>query len=209
MLAGTDAPLSEHDTEDEARERLAQYARGAAAAAASTLETGIPRGERVALPDGTEIIVRTVNAEDKALLLAGFEELGDVSRYQRFLSTKKRLSMGELAYFTEVDHAAHEAVGAIDPATGGGVGIARYIRDEAVPDCAEAAVAVADAWQGRGVGGVLLGALAARARDAGITAFTAALLTSNKPMLALFAKLGDAEIHHDEGQVSVLRVPLR
>ena len=41
MLEGADAPVSEHDTEEEARERLAAYERGADAAAAPTLETGV------------------------------------------------------------------------------------------------------------------------------------------------------------------------
>lgn len=65
MLAGTNAPVSEHDTEGEARECLAAYARGAEAASAPTAETGIARGERVRLRDGAEVIVRPVAPEDK------------------------------------------------------------------------------------------------------------------------------------------------
>src|SRR4051794_27295802 len=111
MLDGADAPVSEHDTEEEAQERLASYARGAAAAAAPTAETGIARGTRLRLRDGAEIIVREVTPEDKALLVEGFERLGEMSRYRRFMSTKRNLSVAELAYFTEVDHDLHEAIG--------------------------------------------------------------------------------------------------
>src|SRR3954447_26351666 len=105
MLEGAEAPVSEHDTEDEARERLAQYARGAAAAAAPTHETGIPRGDRATLADGAEVIVRPVEPSDAPLLLEAFaEHFSEQSRYQRFLATKRTLSPRELAYFTDIDH---------------------------------------------------------------------------------------------------------
>ena len=48
MLEGADAPVSVHDTEEEARERLASYVRGALAARAPADETGVARGEREA-----------------------------------------------------------------------------------------------------------------------------------------------------------------
>ncbi len=38
----------------------------------------------------------------------------------------------ELAFFTEIDHVDHEAIGAMDPATGQGVGVARYVRETTV-----------------------------------------------------------------------------
>ena len=46
----------------------------------------------------------------------------------RFLSPKRSLSAAELRFLTEVDHHDHEAIGALSPADGRGVGIARYIR---------------------------------------------------------------------------------
>ena len=209
MLAGADAPVSEHDTEDEARERLAQYARGAAAAAAPTVETGIPRGERATLADGSEIIVRPVQPTDAPLLLEGFaEHFSDQSRYQRFLTSKRTLSPRELAYFTDVDHDRHEAFGALDPKTGEGIGIARFVREEPGSPSAEAAVAVSDEWQGRGLGGLLLERLAARARELGVTEFTASLLTSNRAMLSLFEHLGKVDVHREDGTVLGLNVCL-
>jgi GNAT superfamily N-acetyltransferase len=207
MLEGAEAPISEHDTEDEARSRLAAYARGAAAAAAPTVETGVSRGERVTLRDGTEIIVRPVRAEDAPLLLEGFEEhFSEQSRYQRFLGAKRGMSPRELAYFTDVDHERHEAVGALDAVSGEGIGIARFVREG--PGAAEAAVAVADEWQGRGVGGVLLERLAARARELGVARFTASLLTTNRAMLALFARLGEMEVAHEGGTTIRIDVTL-
>lgn len=209
MLEGADAPVSEHDTEDEARERLAQYARGAAAAVAPTKETGIARGDRATLADGTEVIVRPVRREDAPLLLEGFaEHFGQQSRYQRFLTFKRALTPRELAYFTDVDHDRHEAFGALDPATGEGIGIARFVRETAGAPTAEAAVAVADEWQGRGLGAVLLERLAERARELGVTEFTASLLTTNRAMLALFERLGTTDVHREDGTVIGLNVCL-
>jgi GNAT superfamily N-acetyltransferase len=208
MLHGADAPVSEHDTEEEARERVGAYLRGIAAAAAPTAETGVARGDRLRLKDGSEVIVRQIEPEDKPLLLEGFTHFGETSRYQRFMGPKKRLSTRELAYFTDIDHADHEAIGALDPQTGHGVGVARFIRERAGADIAEAAVAVVDEWQGRGLGGVLLERLAERATEVGVTAFSAALLTDNRAMLALFARLGRMEVLHDSGSAARLTVCL-
>ncbi len=206
---GTGGVVSVHDTEEEARERLAAYVRGADAAAAPTVETGVPRGERVALRDGNEIILRPIAAEDAPLLLEGFEQhFSDDSRYRRFMAAKRQMSPRELAYFTDVDHADHEAIVALDPATGEGIGVARFVRAAPGALAAEVAVAVADEWQGCGVGGVLLERLAARARELGVSEFTASLLASNQAMLALFERLGGVEIAHDSGTTLRVRVVL-
>ncbi|HVL95563.1 MAG TPA: hypothetical protein VM266_06850 [Solirubrobacteraceae bacterium] len=49
LLDGAPAPLSVHDTEEEAQARLDAYRRGIEAAEAPTALTGVPRGERVPL----------------------------------------------------------------------------------------------------------------------------------------------------------------
>jgi RimJ/RimL family protein N-acetyltransferase len=178
--AGHPAPISRHDSEEEALERRDAYARGAAR----------EDGELVDLPGGRAVRIRPVRPDDKARLLQAFDGLGETSRYRRFLGHKKTLSAAELELFTEVDHHDHEALGAIDPATGDGVGIARYVRLGERAETAEAAVTVVDAWQGRGVGSALLTRLARRAREEGIREFTATLLSDNRAMHALFERLG-------------------
>jgi len=108
----------------------------------------------------------------------------------RFLSTKTTLSAAELRYFTDVDHHDHEALGALSPADGRGVGIARYIRDPDDPRAAEIAVTIADDWQGRGLGTELLVRLSDRARQAGIGRFTATISADNVAMPRLLWKMG-------------------
>ncbi|UQE03000.1 GNAT family N-acetyltransferase [Bradyrhizobium japonicum] len=55
---------------------------------------------------------------------------------------------------------------------------------------AEAAFVVIDAWQGRGVGGLLTRHLIAIAREAGLTELTAEVLPENAAMLRVFDKFG-------------------
>jgi GNAT superfamily N-acetyltransferase len=184
-MAGTDAPLSHHDTEEEAQLRRQAYERGA----------GEPeRGDLVDLPDGSEVIVRPVRPEDKPLFAAGWERFGKESRYRRFMGHKAALTAGELEFFTELDHVDHEALGALDPDSGEGLGVARYVRDPDRPHAAEAAVSVIDRMQGRGLGGMLLRRLCHRAAQNGIRIFTARLLTTNHSMLRLFEKLGEVHV---------------
>ena len=197
-MVGSQAPLSHHDTLEEAEARIAAYQRGAAQ----------PGGELVDLPDGSEVLVRSVRSEDKPLFAAAWESFGDESRYRRFMATKTHLSARELAHFTEIDHVDHEAIAALDPRTGGGLGVARYLRNPERPETAEAAVAVIDDWQGRGLGGMLLRRLCRRAKENGIEVFTASLLTDNRSMLRLFERLGRVSVRELDGPSMEIDVEL-
>jgi GNAT superfamily N-acetyltransferase len=176
MTEGSSAPVSLHDTEEEAEARRLAYARGAA--------------ERVRLRDGALLLVRPLEREDAPLLAAGFERLGAESRYRRFMGFKKGLPPRELDLLTSVDHHEHEAITATDADTERGVGVAHMYRHPDRPEVAEVAVTVVDEWQGRGVGGVLLERLAARAREDGVRVFTASLMADNRAMLRLFERVG-------------------
>ena len=134
------------------------------------------RGELVTLRDGAEVLIRPVEPDDKPLFVAGWERFSRESRYMRFMGAKGGLTTAELAFFTEIDHVDHEALGALDPASGEGLGVARYLRDKDRPHAAEAAVSVIDAMQGRGLGGALLRRLCHHATQNGIRVFTAGLL---------------------------------
>jgi RimJ/RimL family protein N-acetyltransferase len=147
--------------------------------------------------------VRPIEADDKRALAHAFEQLSEQSRYQRFLTNVNELSGSELRYLTEVDHHDHEALIAFDPRTGGGVGVARFVRlDDGTS--AEAAVTVVDDWQGRGLGTTLCRLLAKRAREEGVERFTALLLASNEQVHDVLASLGPAHvISREAGTVQV------
>ena len=152
--------------------------------------------------------IRPISAEDKQPMLEAFEHLSGESRYRRFLAPHGRLSGSELRYYTEVDHCDHEALVAIDPATGDGVGVARYVRSAEDPTSAELAVAVVDEWQCQGVGSRLVAALADRAREEGITSFSALVLADNELMLKILSDLGRVQVMHSEAGTVELVVDL-
>ena len=145
--------------------------------------------ERVALRDGTVIVLRLVVPEDKQLLETGFKRWSAESRYARFLAMKTTLTADELRYLTEVDQQDHFALGAVqeDEATGEriGMGIARFIRLTDRHATAEAAIAVADEAQGRGLGKLLFLRLCAAAEERGFERFHCEVLGSNTGMAAL------------------------
>ena len=148
--------------------------------------------EHTALRDGTPIVVRLLRPTDKALLRAGFERLSPESRYTRFFTPKHSLTDEELRYLCEIDHEKHFAIGAVTEDGKTGLGIARFIQIR--PGIAEAAIAVADEMQGRGLGRLLFLRLCAAARERNITTFQCEVLGANSGMQRLLDAIG-AERH--------------
>ena len=168
---------------------------------------GITRTVR--LRDGTRVRLRPVQPDDKHLLVRGFERLSEDSRYRRFFTPMSELRPAQLEYLTEVDHHDHEAVLAVDE-HGEPVGVARYVRSASEPDAAEAAVAVVDDWQGRGVGRALLNRLATRARQEGVSRFTALVQADNQAALELIGGVPLSERSRDGSELQlVMKLPRR
>ena len=161
------------------------------------------------LRDGTPIRIRPIEAGDKHLLEVGLQQLSDQDRHFRFFAPISRLSDDMLHKFTDIDHVDAEAVGALDigQTPSAPIGVARYFRLAGTPAVAEVAVTVTHAYQGRGVGSLLLAVLAGRAVENGITAFTAMVLYDNRRMLQMFGELGASTKLVDGGVVEV-DVPL-
>jgi nucleotide-binding universal stress UspA family protein/GNAT superfamily N-acetyltransferase len=146
-------------------------------------------GHIVKLRDGSRARLRPIAAGDKQILAAAMERMSDESRYRRFFTSIQGLSRERLAYLTEVDHVDHEAIIAVEPGTGAGLGVARFVRRPEDPETAEVAFAVIDEWQGRGLGRALLTKLAARARQEGVTSFYALVQHENAKSVKLLSKL--------------------
>jgi GNAT superfamily N-acetyltransferase len=157
----------------------------------------------------TALEIRPIEPGDKAALASAVDQSSSEAVFRRFLNPHGRLTEAELRYLTEVDHRDHEALLAVVPGTGNSVGVARYVRDHERRDSAEIAVAVLEAWQGRGVGKALLHRLADRARDEGIAQFTAVMLSENRPMRQLLATLGTPRLLSSEAGAVELVVELQ
>jgi RimJ/RimL family protein N-acetyltransferase/nucleotide-binding universal stress UspA family protein len=159
------------------------------------------QAERITLRDGSPVVIRPLTPEDRDLLSTGFERLSERSRYMRFQSPMAGLSDRQLSYLTSIDHHDHEALVALDPDSGDGVGVARFVRVN--DDVAECAIVVADDWQGRGAATALLDRLVDRAREEGIDRFTALLLAENTGALRLLERLGETEERRVGSQVEL------
>lgn len=144
----------------------------------------------VTLRSGDRVVLRPVQPGDAATLAAGFAALSLESRFRRFFEQLPALSPRQLAYLTELDHHDHEAIGAICPDTGQGLGIARFVRSAAFHDQADVAVVVVDRWQRRGLATALLMRLAERAAAEGVRTFTGDVQAGNEPVLGLIRRLG-------------------
>ena len=151
-------------------------------------------GAPVQLRDGSRIRVRQGSRSDRDLLLRGFDRLSEESRYRRFLGPTPELRDEMLRFLLDVDHHDHEAIVAVEDETGDGLGVARYVRLGDETDVAELAITVVDDWQHRGLGTLLLEVIGARAREEGITTFSALMLATNREMLEILEHAGPMEI---------------
>ena len=169
----------------------------------------VPVIDPVALPDGSAVVIRQVQPTDAPLLVDGFARMSPQSRRWRFLAVKNELSEADLRLLTELDHHDREALGALDTATGRGVGLARYARSAVDPQAADVAVTVVDSWQRRGVATALLARLSVRARQAGIYSFTAVVSTDNEPMIEMLrTQKAGVELTHIDRDVAEYQIAL-
>ena len=145
---------------------------------------------RERLRDGGEIEIRALRREDEADMLAAVGNTSAQSLQRRFFVMKRHFSDKERAFFMDIDFKNHVAIVALAEEAGrkAVVGGGRYIVFE--PGRAEMAFVVIDAWQGRGVGSILMRHLVKIARDGGLQELTAEVLPENAAMIKVFGKFG-------------------
>jgi RimJ/RimL family protein N-acetyltransferase len=139
------------------------------------------------------LTIRRLADGERRPVLRVFEGLSERSRRLRFLGPKPVLGERDVEQLVDVGCCGRQAVAAIDQATGEAVGIARYVRLGADRQTAEVAFEVVDAWQGRGVGRLLVDALADVAAEEGIRRLHATVAPDNRAALALMRRLGRVE----------------
>lgn len=142
------------------------------------------------LRDGSAVEIRAIRPDDEADMLAALEETSAQSRQRRFFVMKRHFSAKERAFFMDIDFKNHVALIALAEYAGRKVVVAggRYIVFD--PGRAEMAFMVVDAWQGRGIGTILMRHLVQLAGAAGLKELTAEVLPENAAMLKVFAKFG-------------------
>ncbi|MFG3419148.1 GNAT family N-acetyltransferase [Micromonospora sp. NPDC048063] len=142
----------------------------------------------VLLSDGTTVQLRPIRPSDGPGIVAMHSRFSERTRYLRYFSPYPRIPERDLHRFVNVDHRDREAFVVL--AGDRIVAVGRYER--LGPDAPEAEVAfvVEDAYQGRGIGSVLLEHLADAARRTGIANFVAEVLPANGAMLRVFSDFG-------------------
>jgi GNAT superfamily N-acetyltransferase len=152
--------------------------------------------DRLTLVDGRSVTVRPVLAFDADAEQDFVRALSAASRLRRFHFGLRELPPPLLRAMTEVDHERHVAIVAEAFDADGEPSIvadARYVRgptEDLTQDEAEFAVAVADDWQGAGLGGALMRHLGRHATRQGIRRLVGDVLPDNGAMFALAEALG-------------------
>lgn len=156
----------------------------------------------VVLRDGSTVHIRVMRPEDEAGLCALLNSLSDESRWLRFYCQQNSAALAAEAHR---EASLDQAFGLI--ATSGEdervVGHAFYVVID--DERAEVAFTIANDFQGRGLGTILLGQLAEVAAANGIKVFEAEVLAANHAMLRVFRSSGfPIEVSAYAGQLQVV-----
>lgn len=162
--------------------------------------------DRVTLADGRSLRVRPVGPQDAGAEQAFVAGLSPVARFRRFHFGLNELPAALLRAFVSADQQTHVALVAETVEDGRIVADARYVLDGATRT-GEFAIAVADDWQGLGLGSRLMHRLLSQARRAGLARLCGDVLADNEPMLALMRRL-EARLAPDPEDASLYRVCL-
>src|SRR4249919_3951760 len=153
--------------------------------------------------DGRIVHVRPVNEGDEEALGALHTRSSPRSRYLRFFSAGISIDREVQRLVTPGD----DHVALVAEHDGLAVGVASY--EILSGTQAEMAILVDDAWQGDGIGSLLIEHLAAAARKAGIQELVGDVLATNVTMLRTSASLapGIARQHGDDHEVVRVHIP--
>jgi len=142
--------------------------------------------------------IRRVRTHDVALIDAFVRDLSPASRQRRFHAGVREVPPAWLQRMTHPD--PHRELALVAVACQGGrevcVAEARYVVSDDLADGREFALAVADAWQGRGIGKTLLLSLGSHAARHAVERLVGDVLHDNLPMIGLARELGYAVRRH-------------
>jgi len=153
---------------------------------------------------GGSLSLRPIRPEDAEMEVRFISRLSPRTSYLRFHSPVRELTRERLVRFTQIDYDREMAFVAVDTRGEDDEirGIARY---NCNPDgrSAEFGVIVEDAWQGRGLGNVLMQAIESTARERGLAQLIGYVLKENDEMGVMMGKRG-YQAHRDEDDPSIL-----
>ena len=166
------------------------------------LPPGYPRQWEadVVLRDGSVAHIRPITPADAEAVHRFHAGQSEESIYMRFFAPLRRLSDRDVERFTNFDYT--DRVALVATVRGQIIGIGRY--DRITPTSAEVAFNIADSYQGKGIGSVLLEHLAVIAWESGVEEFTAEVLPQNAKMISVFSDAGyEVTRRFEDGVVSL------
>jgi RimJ/RimL family protein N-acetyltransferase len=139
------------------------------------------------LDDGLRL--RLIRPDDEPRLISLYDRLSRHSAYQRFFAAMRRLPTDWAHFLANVDYERRLAL-VIERDTDDGIELIAVARYEPTPEpgVVEIALVVQDAWQGRGLGRLLLDELLAAAHARGHRRFRAYVLAENSRMLRMLSR---------------------
>lgn len=142
--------------------------------------------EDLTLPDGGVMRLRLTREGDRAGIVDAFNKLSIETRVQRWFFPKMKLTDDELAALISPTNDQHGSITAIeldhDGAETAPIGMARFVRSTEDPEAAEIAITIVDAWQGLGIGRILLHRLLAMISEREIPFVEGRLQAENRAM---------------------------
>ena len=158
------------------------------------------------LPDGRQVTIRPVRAEDEDAARRFLGGLSEESRRLRFLGRVPADETTLIRFLTRADYDRHMAFVA-ESAQGAIVGNARYVVNADARSC-EFGVVVADGWRHTGVAQLLMDALTRSARARRLETMEGLVMSENHDMLEFARSLG-FELATDPVQPALVRAVLR
>ncbi|MDY6829433.1 MAG: bifunctional acetate--CoA ligase family protein/GNAT family N-acetyltransferase [Pseudomonadota bacterium] len=158
------------------------------------------------LKDGTPVKVRPIRPKDAEMEQAFVRNLSSRSRYLRFWSGMTELNRRMLAEFTKIDYNLKMTL-VVTIGEGSNeqeIAVGQFNQTASGESC-EFAIAVADAWQGKGLGSRLMRYLIEIAEQRGYRRIEGEVLSENRDMLGLMRALG-FQTTYDPDDLSVRRV---
>jgi acetyltransferase len=147
------------------------------------------------LKDGTPVTIRPIHPDDEPLMVRFHSTLSERSVYLRYFCSMSLSARVDHERLVRICHASYDHGFALvadreNPETGQHeiLGVGRFAGVN--PEEAEAAILVADPWQGQGLGTELLDRVVRAARQEKYRRLTGEILRDNLRTQALFKKAG-------------------
>jgi acetyltransferase len=145
----------------------------------------------ILLKNGKNVLLRPIRPEDEAMHAEMIANFSEQTHYYRFFSTGLKVNHDFLTRFTQIDYDREIAIVAEvqEKKKRMLAGVVRIVGDP-YNETAEYAIAIADPWQGLGLGNFLTDFILEIARKRGFQKIYASLLRGNNKMQHLFERNG-------------------